>query len=253
MENTMATGNPQKRRIAMIEVIPAKRRHFSDYGWLKTYWLFSFSDYFDPHNIHIGALRVFNDDIVEPGTGFNSHAHDEMEIITIVLEGSIYHKDSMGNEAVIRPGDVQCMSAGTGITHSEYNQTDTPVHFYQIWIFPDQSGLRPSYDQRTHDPAQWKNRLLPVASGQGRPEAAVIHTEATVYRATLDEGTTLTHESEKGRKAFIYLTEGRLSVNSRLLHENDQARIDIKEPLILTAKKDTELILIDVPSRDLQT
>ncbi|HBA82612.1 MAG TPA: pirin family protein [Verrucomicrobia bacterium] len=236
----------------MIEIIPAKRRHFSDYGWLKTYWLFSFSDYFDAHNTNLGALRVFNDDVVEPGTGFNSHKHDEMEIVTIVLEGAIVHKDSMGNETIIRSGDVQCMSAGTGITHSEYNQAGAPVHFYQIWIIPDETGLAPSYQQKTFDPAQWKNRLLPVASGQGFPDAAVLHTDAAIYRATLDEGVSVTHTAEHGRKVFLYLTEGHVTVNSRLLHENDQARLQVEEPLILSARKDSELILIDVPSSDIQ-
>lgn len=129
----------------MIKIIPKGKRHFSDFGWLKTYWLFSFSDYFDPDNTRFGALRVFNDDIVAPGTGFPTHPHREMEIITIVLEGEITHKDSMGNKMVIRAGDVQRMSAGTGIIHSEFNLGDEPVHFYQIWIYPDEAELQPGY------------------------------------------------------------------------------------------------------------
>ena len=123
----------------MIEIVKAGARHLSDFGWLKTYWLFSFSDYYDPRNIQFGALRVFNDDVVQPGTGFPTHPHEEMEIVTIVLDGEMTHQDSMGNKTVIRTGDVQRMSAGTGLTHSEYNLADRPVHFYQIWIFPDEA------------------------------------------------------------------------------------------------------------------
>src|SRR5210317_1860784 len=147
----------------MIEIIKADERHFSDFGWLKTYWLFSFSNYFDPHNIQFGALRVFNDDVVEPGTGFPTHPHEEMEIVTVVLDGEITHEDSMGNKSVIRKGDVQRMSAGTGLTHSEFNLADKPVHFYQIWILPDQRGLSPSYDQKRFDTGLVKNRVYPVA------------------------------------------------------------------------------------------
>ena len=170
----------------MIDIINAAERHFSDFGWLKTYWLFSFSNYYDPQNIQFGALRVFNDDVVEPGTGFPTHPHEEMEIITIVLEGEMTHQDSMGNKAVIKAGDVQRMSAGTGLTHSEFNLADKPVHFYQIWIFPDKAGLNPTYDQNSYEASDWKNRLLPVASGQDIQGAVTFHTDATIYRCALE-------------------------------------------------------------------
>ena len=162
-----------------VEIIKADNRHFSDFGWLKTYWLFSFSSYFDPHNIQFGALRVFNDDIVQPGMGFPTHPHEEMEIVTIVLDGEMTHEDSMGNRTVIRAGDVQRMSAGTGLTHSEFNLARKPVHFHQIWIFPDTAGLRPSYDQKTFAPQARRNRLCPVASGQNLPRTVTFHTDAT--------------------------------------------------------------------------
>mgnify|MGYP001812022466 FL=1 len=125
-------------------IIPANQRHFTNMGWLQTYWLFSFSNYYDPANMGHGKLRVFNDDVVRPKTGFPTHPHEEMEIITIVLKGEISHKDSMGNGGVIRAGEVQRMSAGTGLTHSEYNEADLDLHFFQIWILPDESGLPPS-------------------------------------------------------------------------------------------------------------
>ena len=232
----------------MIDVIKAKNRHFSDFGWLKTYWLFSFSNYFDPRNIQFGALRVFNDDIVEPGTGFPTHPHEEMEIITIVLDGEMTHQDSMGNKAVIKAGDVQRMSAGTGLTHSEFNLAEKSVHFYQIWIFPDKAGLKPTYDQHTYDPSEWKNRLLPVASGQNLQNVVTFHTDATIYRCDLDTGQKIAYDGTHGRRVFVYLTKGRLSVNDEKMGEKDQARVDIEAPLILDARQDAEFILIDVPS-----
>jgi redox-sensitive bicupin YhaK (pirin superfamily) len=232
----------------MIDIIKANRRHFSDFGWLKTYWLFSFSSYFDPHNIQFGALRVFNDDVVEPGTGFPTHPHEEMEIVTIVLEGEMTHQDSMGNKAVIQAGDVQRMSAGTGLTHSEFNLADKPVHFYQIWIYPDTPGLEPTYDQKRFDAQGWKNRLLPVASGQNIPGTVTFHTDATIYRAAIEAGKSVTHEAPDGRRIFVYLTAGKVSANAHVLAAEDQARIDIDGSLRLEAEEDSELILIDVPS-----
>ena len=238
----------RKKEEIMIEIIKASRRHFSDFGWLKTYWLFSFSSYFDPHNIQFEALRVFNDDIVEPGTGFPTHPHEEMEIVTIPLEGEITHKDSMGNKAVIKAGDVQRMSAGTGLTHSEFNLAEKPVHFYQIWIFPDEKRLAPTYDQKTYDAENWKNRLFPVASGQNIPGTVTFHTDATIYRCSLEAGKAVTHETTAGRRIFIYLTAGSISANDHVLVAKDQARIDTEAPLLLKALERSDLILIDVPS-----
>jgi redox-sensitive bicupin YhaK (pirin superfamily) len=232
----------------MIRIIPADQRHFSDFGWLKTYWLFSFSDYYDPENIQFGALRVFNDDIVDPGTGFPTHPHQEMEIVTVVLDGEMTHADSMGNKTVIRPGDVQRMSAGTGLTHSEFNLAEKPVHFYQIWIFPDTEGLEPTYDQRHFEPEAWKNRLLPAASGQDKDGAVTFHTDATIYRADLDKGRTIDFETTDTRRIFVYVTDGRLEVNGQTLNAKDQARIDLESAVNLQAVAVSSLVLIDVPS-----
>ncbi|MBD3169656.1 MAG: cupin domain-containing protein [candidate division Zixibacteria bacterium] len=232
----------------MIRVIRANQRHFSDFNWLKTYWLFSFADYFNPDNIQFGALRVFNDDVVEPGTGFPTHPHREMEIITIVLDGKITHEDSMGNKAVIKPGEVQRMSAGTGLTHSEFNLDDKPVHFYQIWIYPDEPRLKPGYDQKKYSPESWKNTLFPVASGQGIKNTVSFHADATIYRSSLEAGKSIEFDQGDGRRAFVYLTSGKLDINSTLLNQNDQARIDEEKVLKLTAMEDTGLIFIDVPS-----
>lgn len=229
----------------MIQVIPADQRHFSDMGWLQTYWLFSFSNYYDPKNVQHGALRVFNDDVVAPNTGFPTHPHEEMEIVSIVLEGELAHKDSMGNEGVIKAGDVQRMSAGTGLTHSEYNPSDTPVHFYQIWIQPDVNGLAPSYDQKNFDPSAWQNRLCPLASGQSMEGAVTFHTDATIYRAALDTGKTIDFEMASDRKIFIYQMAGRLLVNGNELNKNDQARFQNESHLKLSTERHADFILID--------
>jgi redox-sensitive bicupin YhaK (pirin superfamily) len=232
----------------MIEIIRSDQRHFSDFGWLKTYWLFSFSSYYDPDNIQFGALRVFNDDVVEPGTGFPTHPHEEMEIVTVMLEGEMTHKDSMGNKSVIRKGDVQRMSAGTGLTHSEFNLAKELVHFYQIWIFPDERGLAPSYDQKRFDEASWKNVLLPVASGQNIPNTVTFHTNATIYLADLDTGKNIQFNTTESRRIFVYVTNGELKVNGQQLREKDQARIDLEDNIHIEALETTSLIVIDVPS-----
>ncbi len=232
----------------MIQIIPAEKRHFNDSGWLKTYWLFSFSDYYDPENIQFGALRVFNDDVVEGGTGFPTHPHNEMEIITIVLDGEITHEDSMGNRTMIKACDVQRMSAGTGLTHSELNGSNKPVHFYQIWIHPDKKGLEPSYDQKSFSPSSWKNHLLPVASGQCLSDVATFNTDATIYRTVLNKGQHIDFKIGDARKIFIYMTYGDLDINGTRLGTNDQARINSEKELLLGAHDDTDLILIDVPA-----
>ena len=234
--------------IESIDIIRAQDRHFNDFGWLKTYWLFSFANYYDPHNIQFGALRVFNDDVVAPGTGFPTHPHEEMEIITIVLDGEMTHRDSMGNQAVIKAGDVQRMSAGTGLTHSEFNLAKQPVHFYQIWILPDLPRLEPTYDQRNFTPDQWQNRLLPIASGQGLENVVSFHTDATIYRGQLDDGNRLNFDNTAGRRVFLYLIRGELTVDGLTLYQADQARVDTEKPLCLAAGADAEFILIDVPS-----
>jgi len=232
----------------MIQIIRKEQRHFNDFDWLKTYWLFSFADYYDPANIQFGALRVFNDDVVEPGTGFPTHPHREMEIVTIVLDGEMTHEDSMGNKMVIRPGDVQRMSAGTGLTHSEFNLGSSPVHFYQIWIFPDVQKLSPSYDQRTYQPADWNNRLFPLASGQNIADAVTFHTDATIYRSTLEPGRTLEMAQAPGRRVFVYLSSGEIAINGTTFREKDQARIDADTVLQIEGKQHADFILVDVPS-----
>jgi len=232
----------------MIQVVRARDRYYSDFGWLQTYWLFSFAEYYDPQNIEFGALRVFNEDVVQSGMGFPTHPHREMEIITIPLSGEITHADSMGNRAVIRAGDVQRMSAGTGLTHSEFNLADAPVHFYQIWIFPDERGLTPTYDQRSYDPGARRDRLCPVASGQGTEDVVTFHTDATIDRADLASGRNVVHRVGGRRRVFVYLASGAAQLNDVELDTHDQARVDELDEVCLTARTDAALVLIDVPS-----
>ena len=232
----------------MINVIKRDKRHFSDFGWLKTYWLFSFSEYYDPNNIQFGALRVFNDDVVEAKTGFPTHPHQEMEIITIPISGEITHKDSMGNETVIKTGDVQRMSAGTGLTHSEFNLADESVHFYQIWIYPDIKRLQPTYDQHNYGRKSWKNRLFPVASGQGVANTVTFFTDATIYRSELDKDKTIIFDAKDTRRIFIYLTSGNVEINGTKISAKDQVRIDEESKLTIKAVENSDFVLIDVPS-----
>jgi len=230
----------------LIKIIPSDDRHFADHGWLKTYWLFSFDDYYDPKNVSFGKLRVFNDDVVEGGGGFPMHPHREMEIVTIPLSGALTHEDSSGGRGVIKTGDVQRMSAGKGIMHSEFNYGAEPVHLFQIWIRPDKPDLEPSYDQRTYPPGSFKNRLFAVASGQGIPDTVTFNTDATIYRSEPDSGKSLLHVSGIKRHVYIYLYKGKISVNGKKLESGDQARITETDRIEIESIEDSAFILIDV-------
>lgn len=232
----------------MFRIIPSEERHFTDFGWLKTHWLFSFADYYNPDNIQFGALRVFNDDIVEPGTGFPTHPHREMEIVTVVLSGRMTHEDSDGHRNVIGPGDVQRMSAGTGLTHSEFNLSTEPVHFYQMWFFPDEAGLEPSYEQKSFEALRWKNQLYPVVSGRSHPDAVSFHTDAVIYRATLEPDRRIDYDVGENRKAFLYVGLGELDLNGHAVRQHDQARVDMETKIKLTSEVPSDFVLIDVPS-----
>lgn len=231
----------------MLKIIPAAQRHFNDFGWLQTYWLFSFGDYYDQDNVQHGALRVFNDDIVKPHTGFGRHPHEEMEIVSIVLEGEMVHRDTMGNEATIRTGDVQRMTAGTGLFHSEQNVSDDPVHFCQIWISPDKRGLTPSYDQRNFSPEHWQNRLALLASGRKEEGVVTLNSEASIYRAALTGDNALTYPPARGRGIFVYVMAGQLAINGEALAQGDQGRISGEGSLDLAALGSAEFLLVDVP------
>jgi redox-sensitive bicupin YhaK (pirin superfamily) len=231
----------------MIRIVRSSERHFSDFGWLKTHWLFSFSDYWDPDNIHFGQLRAFNIDVVDPGTGYPMHKHREMEIITILIEGEITHRDNRGNISVIREGDVHAMSSGTGTSHSEFNQGHEPTKYLQIWIMPDEMNLESSFDQKNFSGQLWRNRLLPVASGQGFPDAVMFNTDASVYLSSIEAGNSIEFETDPKRRTFVYVGEGDVIVNGENLGENDQARIDLVDTINLSTKNGGKLVLVDIP------
>lgn len=229
----------------MFAIIPAEQRHFADHGWLKTHYLFSFADYYDPANVEFGAIRVFNDDVVAPGAGFPPHPHAEMEIVTIVLEGEITHQDSTGTKETIGAGEVQAMTAGAGIVHSEFNLSSEPLHLYQIWIRPEKDRLPNSYGQKKFGPQDWKNKLAALASGKDAAGALPINADATIYRCELFPGKRIEYASRE-RKIFIYITDGELAINGKLLKKNWQARIEDGGKLEIEAAKKASFVLIDV-------
>src|SRR5262249_23058438 len=204
-------------------------RNHQDFGWLDTRWHFSFDTYYDPANMNWGPLRVFNDDVIRPDKGFGMHPHRDMEIITYVLEGALSHRDNLGNEGAIRAGELQVMSAGTGIVHSEYNHSREPVHLYQFWILPRTEHLKPRWEQRRFDPAAWAGKLAPVVSGGQVPRTLAIDQDAVVYLSSLQKGQEVSHQSRPNRKGYLFVTSGELGLNGTSLSSGDQARID-KEP-----------------------
>jgi hypothetical protein len=230
----------------MIRTISAADIHSGDYGWLKTRWLFSFSDYYDPENLEFGSLRVFNDDVVAPGTGFGMHGHRDMEIVTVMLAGAISHQDSMGNQAVISAGEVQRMSAGSGVMHSEYNRGTVPVHLYQVWFPPRRPGGKPSYEQASFTARRVRNTLVQLVSGFSHPGALEINSDAAMAVADLDAGRSLGIELAAGRGLFLYVTSGALTVNGTAIAAGDQARITAEPTASLAATADASIIAIEV-------
>src|SRR6476660_3510228 len=209
----------------MIQVRRAKERGHADHGWLNTYHTFSFSDYYDPRHMGFRSLRVINEDWVKPGFGFPTHPHRDMEIITYVLEGALEHKDSMGTGSVIRPGEVQRMSAGTGVTHSEFNASKTdPVHLLQIWILPEVRGIPPSYEQKAFSRDELKNRFRLVAANDPAEGAVKIHQDVKLYASVLDDGS-VTHELGPGRHAWVQVARGEIKLNGQALQAGDGAAV----------------------------
>lgn len=229
----------------MIHTIPSEQRHQADFGWLSTRWHFSFDRYYDPENVAWGPLRVFNDDVVQPGQGFGTHGHRDMEIISIVLDGALEHADSIGTREVLKTGEVQVMSAGSGIRHSEYNASasDT-VHFLQLWIVPRHQGLTPRWEQREFGDRDGK--LLPVVSGGDVPGTMTIDQDAVLYLSRLKQGESLTHAGKADGKGYLFVMEGELEVNGQRLGAGDQARIDKEPELRLRARADAHFVLLDL-------
>ena len=231
----------------MIKLRRAWERGHFDHGWLNTYHTFSFAGYYDPAYMGFRALRVINQDIVQPKEGFPTHPHRDMEIVTYVLEGALEHKDSMGNGGVIRPGEVQRMSAGTGLTHSEYNHSRSePVHFLQVWIQPDESGFAPSYDQKAFAADKLRGRLRLVASRTGREGSVSYQTDTDLYATLLAPGQTVTHPLRPGRHAWLHVARGAVQINGQELAAGDGAAVSGEPVLTLAATDHAELLLFDL-------
>jgi hypothetical protein len=232
---------------AMIELRPAAERGHADHGWLDSWHSFSFASYQDPRHMGFGALRVINEDRVAAGAGFGTHGHRDMEIISYVLDGALAHKDSLGNGSVIRPGDVQRMSAGTGVMHSEFNQRqDGPTHFLQIWIEPDRRGIAPGYEERRFEPADKRGRLRLIASPDGADGSVTIHQQARLYAALLDGDERARLALDPGRRAYIHVARGGVSVNGTRLAAGDAAKLIDEAAVELERGVDAEVLVFDL-------
>jgi quercetin 2,3-dioxygenase len=232
----------------MIKVRRANERGHANHGWLDTYHTFSFSDYFDPDWMGFRVLRVINDDRVEASSGFPTHAHRDMEILTYVLEGALTHKDSTGGGGVIRPGDVQRMSAGTGVRHSEYNDSSSSVvHLLQIWIEPNRRGISPSYEQHTYPVEERRARLRLVAAPDGIDGACKIEQEARVYATLLARGEKVTHALARGRHAWVHVARGAVQMNDVALASGDGVGVSDESHITLDGRDAADVLLFDLP------
>jgi redox-sensitive bicupin YhaK (pirin superfamily) len=231
-----------------MRIIRAKDRFHLESDWLSAYWLFSFDRYYDPNNVTFGPLRVFNHDTVKGGAGFPTHPHREMEIVTYVLDGALRHKDSTGGAGLIRAGEVQRMTAGTGVAHSEFNPSETEtVRLLQMWVLPERAGLTPSYEQKRFTVEQREGALLPIASGQDAPGAVKVHQDVTFYVSRLRAGDQVAHELKPERRAFFYVIDGEVTLNGENMSAGDQARVTDGAKLEIAGERESEIILIDLP------
>lgn len=232
----------------MIAIRKSEQRGKSDHGWLDSKHSFSFADYYDPAHMGFRNLRVINEDKVAPGRGFGRHPHRDMEIVSYVIAGALAHQDSMGNGSTIRPGEVQRMSAGTGVTHSEMNPSrDEPVHFLQIWLLPERRGMAPGYEQKAFADAERRGKLRLVASPDGSEGSVTIHTDARLYATLLEPGERVTHAIPPGRNAWIQVVRGAIDVNGQRLAQGDGAAVSDEASLDLEAREPAEVLVFDLP------
>jgi redox-sensitive bicupin YhaK (pirin superfamily) len=231
----------------MLTIRKAEDRGHANHGWLNTYHTFSFANYYEPKHMGFRALRVINEDRVSPGNGFGTHGHKNMEIITYVLEGALEHKDSIGTGSVIQPGEVQRMSAGTGILHSEFNHSKSEsVHFLQIWLLPEKEGLPPSYEQRNFSPAKTPGKLHLVAARDGRDAAVTVHQDVDLYAAVLEPGDRVSHSLQPQRHAWVQVARGAITLNGLSLDKGDGAAISEETDVVIEATTDAEILLFDL-------
>jgi quercetin 2,3-dioxygenase len=232
----------------MLQIRRSEQRGFADHGWLKSYHTFSFADYYDPEHVEFGPLRVINEDRVAPGAGFGTHGHRDMEIISYVLEGELAHRDSLGSGSVIRPGDVQRMSAGRGVRHSEFNNSPSEeAHFLQIWIQPNVLGIQPEYEEKRFEPQDKRGRLRLIASSDGREGSVRIHQDAKLYAGLFDAEETATLEVPLGRRVYVHVARGRVDANDTTLNAGDALKLADVSDLALRNGQDAEVLVFDLP------
>ena len=232
----------------MMNLRRSDERGHARFDWLNSYHSFSFGDYYDPRHMGVSNLRVINEDWIAPAGGFPTHGHKDMEILTYVLEGALEHKDSMGNGSVIRPGDVQYMSAGTGVRHSEYNASDSEtVHLLQIWLMPNRLGVTPRYDQRHFGAEERRGRLALLASPDGRDGSIATHQDGLLYATLLEEGESVVHRVEGGRQAYVHLARGDARVNGTALEAGDAVRVQGEPEVRIEAGGSAEVLVFDLP------
>jgi len=231
----------------MLTIRHAEERGLADFGWLNSRHTFSFGHYHDPKFMGFGPLRVINEDRVQPGQGFGTHGHSDMEIISYVLDGALEHKDSIGTGSIIRPGDVQRMTAGTGVRHSEFNASDAEsVHFLQIWIIPEENGLEPSYEQKAFIDDEKRGRLRLVGSRDGRDGSVTIHQDVDLYAALLGDGDSVSHELAAGRKAWVQVAKGSAVLNGKPLQAGDGVAIESQATITVSGASAAELLVFDM-------
>lgn len=236
----------------MISLRKAQDRGHVNHGWLDSYHSFSFSSYQDPEHMHYSVLRVINEDVIAPSMGFGMHPHRDMEIITYMLKGELRHEDSLGNGSVIRAGDVQRMSAGTGIVHSEFNASDhTQAHLLQIWLLPEKNGITPGYEEKHFAAAQKQDRWRLIASRDGREDSLHIHQEVDLYATVLTENQQLEYSVSPGRSVYLQVARGSIALSGLLLEAGDAAKIDAQQQIEITAGEEAELLLFDLPAHQL--
>jgi len=231
----------------MIQLRPSAERGHANRGWLDSYFTFSFADYYDPRHMGFRSLRVINEDWIAGGGGFGKHPHRDMEIVTYVVSGALEHADSLGTGSVIRPGDLQRMSAGTGILHSEFNHSQTDeAHLLQIWLLPEREGLPPGYEEKNFSPEEKRNRLRVVASRDGREGSLTVHQDVTLYASVIEAGQTVSHALQPGRHAWLQVIRGAVTLNGQPLHAGDGAAVSNETALELAATEEAELLLFDM-------
>lgn len=231
----------------MMKIIRKNEHRTLEHDWLKTTHHFSFGEYYNPQRVNFGPLRVFNDDVIKSGSGFDFHQHHDMEIVTYVIDGTLEHKDNFGNHGIIEPGEIQTMSAGTGVFHSEYNHSaKEPLRLLQMWIFSDHKDLKPSWKQQKFSKKERQDKFLPVISPKSDEKSLSIHQDVSFYVSYLTAGHTIKHNSKENRQSYLYAIKGVIKVNDQQLDEGDSAEI-LDSEISVTAIKDSEIILVDLP------